>query len=145
MDFLKRGNTEQQGGFMKSKYILSAIAILTLTSAPLAFGQQGNDPKNVGQGTKEGAKSVGQGTAKGADKLGKETKEGAKEFSEKTSDSAHAIKKGHVIEAGKDFGQGSGKLGAKTGKGVGGFFSNMGQGVGHGASKFAKGVKSIFD
>jgi hypothetical protein len=125
---------------MKSKYILSGIAILTLSAAPMALAQQ-----TVGQGTKEGAKSVGQGTAKGANKLGRETKEGAREFSDKTSESGQDIKKGHVVEAGKDFGQGAGKLGAKTGKGLGGFFSNMGSGIGHGAKSFARGVKSIFD
>src|SRR5258708_14162882 len=120
--------SENPGGFMKSKYMMVAIAIFSLSAVPLTFGQQGtsSDPQNVGQGTKEGAKSVGQGTAKGAEKLGSETKEGAKVFKNKAADTGSDIKEGHVLSAGKDIGVGTGKLGAKTGKGVGGFFSNMG-------------------
>src|SRR5438045_4116163 len=107
---------------MKNKFFITGIAILSLSAVPLAFGQQDNqkDPKNVGQGTTEGAKSISHGTEKGAKKLGSETKQGASEFGKKAAETGSDIKDVHLISAGKDFGQGTGKLGAKTGKGIGG-------------------------
>jgi len=123
---------------MKSKYLISAIAIISLSSVPLTFGQQGNDPQNVGQGAKEGAKSVGHGTAKGADKLGSETKEGAKDFKDKASDTGKDIKKGHVVSAGKDIGEGTGKTGREDRQRRGRIFLQYGKRCRSRGQKFRK-------
>jgi hypothetical protein len=70
---------------------------------------------------------------------------GGKEFKSEAKEAKEAIKDGDVLEAGKDIGQGTGKLGARTGKGIGGFFKSLGVGIGRGAKKVGKGVKNAFD
>lgn len=130
---------------MKSKFFPTAIAVLALSISPVTFAQTQQEPENIGQGAKSSAKDVKSGTEKGVDKLDARTEKGAREFKSEAKEAKEAIKDGNVIEAGKDIGQGTGKLGAETGKGIGGFFKSLALGIGRGAKSLAKGVKNAFD